>query len=41
MIKESLKEYLDKYFESYKNDMGTFPTVPYDEDEESSLWLVK
>lgn len=39
MIKESLKTYLDKYFESYKNYMGTYPTVPYDEDEKSSLWF--
>lgn len=39
MIKERLKMYLDKYFESYKNYMGTYPVVPYDEDEESSLWF--
>ena len=39
MIKESLKTYLDEYFESYKKYMGTYPTVPYDEDEESSLWF--
>ena len=38
MIKECLKTYLDKYFECYKNYMGTYPTVPYDEDEKSSLW---
>lgn len=41
MIKESLKAYLDKYFESYKNYMGTYPAVPYDEDEKSSLWFGK
>ena len=39
MIKESLKAYLDNYFEMYKNSMGTYPTVPYDEEEESSLWF--
>lgn len=38
MIKESLKAYLDNYFEMYKNSMGTYPTVPY-EEEESSLWF--
>lgn len=39
MIKESLKAYLDKYFEMYKKYMGKYPTVPYDEEEESSLWF--
>lgn len=39
MIKESLKGYLDRYFESYKNNLGIYPAVPYDEDEESSLWF--
>lgn len=39
MIKESLKAYLDKYFESYKKYMGRYPVVPYDEDEKSSLWF--
>lgn len=38
MLKESLKKYLEKYFECYKNYRGTYPTVPYDEDEKSSLW---
>ena len=38
MIKECLKNYLDKYFECYKNYMGTYPVVPYDEYEKSSLW---
>ncbi len=38
MIKECLKSYLSKYFECYKNYMGTYPVVPYDEDEKSSLW---
>lgn len=38
MIKECLKTYLDKYFECYKNYTGTYPTIPYEEDEKSSLW---
>lgn len=39
MVKECLKKYLDMYFELYKKHMGTYPTVPYDEDEISSLWI--
>lgn len=39
MIKENLKIYLDKYFEAFKKIFGHNPTVPYDEDEESSLWI--
>ena len=39
MIKENLKAYLHKYFEIYKNYMGTYPTVPYNEDKISSLWF--
>ena len=35
MLKECLKNYLDKYFECYKNYMGTYPVVPYDEYEKS------
>ena len=38
MLKECLKNYLDKYFECYKNCRGTYPVVPYDEYEKSSLW---
>ena len=38
MIKECLKTYLDKYFACYKNYRGTYPAVPYDEEEKSSLW---
>ena len=33
-----LKKLLNKYFECYKNYMGTYPVVPYDEYEKSSLW---
>lgn len=39
MVKESLKTYLDKYFETYMKNRGSYPMVPYDEDEESSLWF--
>lgn len=38
MIKECLKTYLDKYFACYKTYRGTYPAVPYDEEEKSSLW---
>lgn len=37
MVKKSLKEYLDKYFEKYKESMGSYPKVCYDLDEETSL----
>ena len=39
MVKESLKAYLDKYFEEYMKYMGSYPVVPYDEEEESTLWF--
>lgn len=39
MIKDALKEYLAKYFECYKNFMGSYPKVPYDEDAVSTLWI--
>lgn len=35
MVKECLKTYLDKYFACYKNYRGTYPVVPYDEEEKS------
>lgn len=39
MVKESLKAYLDKYFEAYMKNRGSYPKVSYDEDEVSSLWF--
>ena len=39
MVKESLKNYLDRYFESYIEKMGSYPIVPFDEDEVSSLYF--
>ncbi len=33
MVKESLKAYLDKYFEEYMKYRGSYPVVPYDEEE--------
>lgn len=38
MVKDCMKAYLEKYFDCYREFMGTYPTVPYDEEEESSLW---
>lgn len=39
MIKESIKNYLDRYFESWVKNTGSYPTVPFDEDEVSSLYF--
>lgn len=39
MVKESLKNYLDRFFEEYLEKMGEYPSVPFDEDNVSSLYF--
>lgn len=39
MIKEELHRYLEKYVEFWKNERGSLPMVPYDEDCETKMYL--
>lgn len=39
MLKESLKMYLDKYFDFWIKERGSYPMVPFDSEEESTLYF--
>lgn len=38
-MKKELHNYLEKYFEYWKKERGTFPMVPYDEDLSTEMYL--